>query len=164
MDKSIHAIRPCRLMLRGLALWQPTNAGLLMRTYNKFGYVMLVMLVTAIIYFYNMENDNKFYWKKSVNGVIFSATFAVAFFCTKWHYRKGNYSKMMEIERGPERLHCAKLVKRYNLFALLLWLVCSAQLLWNFYYELRSVHGWYWVVYVYLTFIGNGKSFSQKIG
>ncbi|XP_066911041.1 uncharacterized protein [Clytia hemisphaerica] len=156
MEKSTHTIRPCRLMLRGLALWQPINASLLMRMYNRFGYVMLILLVTAIIYFYNIENDNKFYWKKSVNGVIFSATFAVAFFCTKWYYRKGNYSKMLEIELGPERVHCAKLVKRYNLFALLLWVVCAGQLLWNYFYELQSFHGWYWVVYVYLAVIGNG--------
>ena len=159
---SIHAIRPCRLMLRGLALWQPSNASILVKNYNNLGYVMLIVLVGGTIYLFY---DGIFYWQRSVNGILFSATFIVAFFCTKWHYRRGNYSRLMENELEIEPENSMKLVKRYNIFALILWVVCSVQLLWFFYYSFELKHNWEWILYVYIAVIGNGENclFSSSI-
>ena len=151
-------------MLRLLALWQPANASLIVINYNKFGYVMLVALVASTIYFFY---DGIYYWQRSVNGILFSTIFIVAFLCTKWHYRRGNYSRLMENELESDREHSTKLVKRYNIFALILWFVCSGQLLWFFYYSFKLKHDWDWILYVYIAVIGNGENerpfFSSSI-
>ena len=74
---SVQPIRPCRFMLRGLALWQPTNACPFMKYYNWFGYLVLTALVIGVLYL-GTDTDG-IHFKKSLNGAVFSAIFVVAF-------------------------------------------------------------------------------------
>ncbi|XP_066911042.1 uncharacterized protein [Clytia hemisphaerica] len=147
-----HALRPCQLMLRCLALWQPSNAKPLVKHLNKFGFVMLLALVGGIIYIFYGGSSK---WEGSVNGILFSAIFTVAFLCTKWHYRKGNYSWLVENELQSERNY-SELVRRYNILAFVLWAVCSGQLVSFFYSTFKIEYHWKWIIYVYIAVIGNG--------
>ena len=74
--ESKHELRPCYLMLRGLALWQPKNANKLYRFYNICGYIFLICLVGFVLFSFSEKSiaKEKLLWKSVLNGVIFSAT------------------------------------------------------------------------------------------
>ena len=164
--ESKHELRPCYLMLRGLALWQPKKANKVYRFYNICGYIFLICLVGFVLFSFSEKSiaKEKLLWKSVLNGVIFSATFAVAFFCTKWHYCRGRYSAMIaEIKQDDmmEYLHCRKLVRHYTIAALTLWIFCSCQLLWFFYSAMETNQWWYWILYFFVAVFGNGKNFPD---